>query len=184
MQEDPSLEVTNVPIRRKRRAPKELTRDNTTELRNADLTRWNNNYIANMVDESRAKLQHRAPAFSKKNATFWVYGSGIGGIGSRTAGDNFDNPLSMFAGEALMEALTGVASIPVGGKRAHEDSNRRSESEGRRVRMREDYGEYITRGDQMALNDDETLAILAGEVVDSLPYYSQVRRQTKLLLGY
>lgn len=174
MLEESSSEPTNVPLRRKRRALKELTRDNTTELRHADLTRWNNNYIANMIDETRAKLQHRAPAISKKNATFWVYGSGIGCIGSRTAGDNLNNPLSIFAGEALMEALTGVASVSVRRKRVHEDSNRRFESEGRRVRMREDDGERVAYGDQMPLNDDETLPILGGEVVNSLLYYQRV----------
>lgn len=164
-QEESSSEFAEAPLRRRRRIPKELPRDNITELRNADLAYWNNNYVANMVADHQAKLQRRTSKLSKKNARFWVYGSGIGDVGTSFGNLSFNSPLDIFAGDNLIQALTGIESPAAGQKRSREgESSQESGSEGRRVRSRNGEGEF-GNGGLLPLTDDQDLAILAGEVV-------------------
>lgn len=163
-QDESTPEFAEAPLRRRRRIPKELPQDDITELRNADLTRWNNDYVANMVADNQVKLQRKTSRLTKKNARFWVYGSGIGNVGSSFGNLTFNSPLDMFAGEALMQALTGVTSPVTGKKRSRGgESSQESDGEGRRVRSR-DGEEGVGNGDVLPPIDDEALAILAGEV--------------------
>lgn len=120
-------------VSRKRRAPKALPIDNAPELRNTDLARWNDEYLVNMAIETQAKLQHNARRLAKKNAAFWVGGSGIGGIGYFSQ----KTPLDIFAGDALMNALLSVATSVQGRKRnRNEKDDDGSDSDERRVRTR------------------------------------------------
>lgn len=120
-------------VSRKRRAPKALPVDNAPELRNTDLARWNDEYLVNMAIETQAKLQHNATRLAKKNAAFWVGGSGIGGIGLFS----HKTPLDIFAGDALMNALLNVATSVQGRKRnRNEKDDDGSDSDKRRVRTR------------------------------------------------
>lgn len=120
-------------VSRKRRTPKPLPIDNAPELRNTDLARWNDEYLVNMAIETQAKLQHNATRLAKKNAAFWVGGSGIGGIGYFSQ----KTPLDIFAGGALMNALLNVATSVQGRKRNRkEKDDDGSDSDERRVRTR------------------------------------------------
>ena len=170
-EEEESSESAEAPQRRGPRAPRELPTDMTQELRNADLAQWNNNYIANMTSAARSKLQHKVPAQSKKNAAFWVFGTGIGGIGSGVDSSKLQNPLDIFAGDQLMQALTGVEASTAGRKRSRtEDDDHGSDSEERRVRMREGDGEQVGRGQEIILDEDDAMGMMGSEVRFFFPY--------------
>ena len=164
-EEEESSESAEAPQRRKAREPRELTMDVTQGLRNTDLAEWNNNYVANMATVAHSKAQHKAPALSKKNAVFWVTGSGIGGVGSGLGSSKFPSPLNMFAGDQLMQALLGLEASVVGKKRSHDKENGDdSDSEGRRVRIREGDSEQIGRGQDIILDDDDAIGMIGSEV--------------------
>lgn len=162
-QEDSSSESAEAPLRPRHRVRKGLPRDDAIELRNADLAHWNNDYITNMMAEDRAKLHRRASRLAKKNAQFWVYGSGIGHTGSSFGNVTFQSPLDMFAGDALMQTLTGIANPVAGRKRSRDGESQGSDSEARRVRPRDIQEEHGSRGAQLPV-DDEAMAIFGGEV--------------------
>lgn len=159
-----SSESAEAPAHRRKAAPKYLAMDQQTSLRNNDLASWNNNYVANMADAAQAKQQHKVAALAKKNAAFFVYGTGIGGVGLGLGGSKLPSPLDMFAGDQLMTALTGLEAAPTGRKRsfAEEEEAHDSDSEGRRVRAREDDGDLVGRGDQMALDEEDTMGMGMG----------------------
>ena len=170
--QESSSPTREAPLRRRPRVPKLLPRDDFTELRNADLARWHDNYIENMTSEAQLKLQHRVAKISKSNARLFVLESGIGGAGSTISGINLPGPLAIFSGGQLLEALTGMKGI-VGGKKRPFEDDIDSDAEGRRVRLRESIGEQVGRGNEFALNDDEAGALLPIEV-----------SFTKLLMNY
>ena len=155
-----SSETAEAPAARRRpHAPKYLPMDQQTSLRNNDLASWNNNYAANMADAAHAKQQHKIPALAKKNAAFFVYGAGIGGVGHGLGGLKLPSPLDMFAGDQLMTALTGLEPAPIRRKRSYpeEEEALGSDSEGRRVRARDDGGDEVGRGEVTALDDEDTM---------------------------
>ena len=155
------------PFQRKARAPKQLPVDERPELHNSDLAQWKTDYAINMLEAKEAKQLNKATSLAKKNASFWVYGAGIGGVGAGLGSSKLKSPLDMFAGEAMMEALTGIKSSLTPRKRRHndeEDEDYGSDSEARRVRMR-DGGEQMDRGDHMVLNDDDNMMMSAGSDV-------------------
>ena len=154
------------PLQRKARAPKELPVDERPELHNSDLAQWKTDYATNMLEAKEAKQLSKAASLAKKNAAFWVYGAGIGGVGVGLGSSMLKSPLDMFAGEAMMEALTGIQNSLTPRKRRHneEEEEHDSDSEARRVRMRDD-GEQVGRGDHMVLNYDDDMMISAGSDV-------------------
>ena len=115
---------------------KQLMVDRQTELSNRQLSEWNQNYIANMQEASRTKEEHKALTIAKKRAAFWVFGQGIGNTGELVSGDEDFHPLSVFHGQALLEALGCVKPSSTGLKRSREPSEEDSDEEGRRVRVR------------------------------------------------
>ena len=155
--EESSSESAEAPLTRKRRAKKVLTIDATQELRNADLAHWNNNYVENMIDAAQAKFQHKAPTMARKNASYWVLGTGIGGVGSGLGSSKIRSPLDMFAGESLLEALTGIETSAAGKKRSRSDEDDEHDSDERRVRSKDDDGDQIGRGDDLNLEDDAAI---------------------------
>lgn len=158
-QEQESSESAEAPLQRKRRTPKTLPVDERPELHNTDLAQWKTDYLANMLVATEAKKSHKAPFFARKNAAFWVIGAGIGGVGAGLGSSKFQSPLDMFAGDAMMEALTGVKLSTPGQKRRRDDEDDQDEdSEARRVRIRDGDGYQIGREDEMMLNDDGILA--------------------------
>ena len=167
--EQESSESAEAPLQRKRRTPKTLPVDERPELHNTDLAQWKTDYLANMTEATEAKKSHKAPFFARKNAAFWVIGAGIGGVGAGLGSSKFQSPLDMFAGDAMMEALTGVKPSTPGQKRGRDDEDDRDEdSEARRVRIRDGDGYQIGRGDEMIVNDDGTMAMLASDVSISI----------------
>ncbi|KAJ5358184.1 hypothetical protein N7541_005342 [Penicillium brevicompactum] len=118
-----TIEVQPVRARRARK-PKELFTDGATALRNLDLAQWNNEYVSNMADARKQKQQNKIPTISKKNAAFWVFGRGIGGVGTGLGKRREPHPLNQFSGEELLNAVCGHKRQP---KRSHspDDSERR-----------------------------------------------------------
>lgn len=119
-----------------------------------------------MLAVKEAKQLNKAASLAKKNAAFWVYGAGISGVGAGLGSSKLKSPLDMFAGETMMETLTGIKSPSTPRKRRHtdEEEDHGSDSEARRVRMRDD-GEQMGRGDHMLLNDDDNMMISVGSDV-------------------
>lgn len=104
-QQSTTAETADAPVRRRARpAAKTLPVDNTIELRNGDLARWGTEYTANMNEALRHKEAGRLAALAKKNAEYFVLGSGIVPFGISDQG-----PLSMFTGARLLEAFAGLA---------------------------------------------------------------------------
>ena len=134
---------------RRPRTAKTIPVDRATQFRKTDMSIWNDNYVEIMGEAARVKSQQKVSYQAKKNAQFWVFGSGLGGIG-RGAG-SFDHPsaLSIFAGDRLMAALTGKETSP---KRKRERSTSLAESTDleRRTRPRVEEGSQLGR----AADDD------------------------------
>ncbi|KAL3460599.1 Rec8 like protein-domain-containing protein [Aspergillus heterothallicus] len=126
-----------VTMRQRYRAPKLLPSDENTALRSFELTQMNNEYMRNMAVAARQKRNNRIPTQAKKNAAYWVFGIGIGSVGSGLGTSRTVHPLQFFSGDDLYEAL---APKRVGHKRALEDDQ---ESEGRRVRAREEDKDHM-----------------------------------------
>ena len=163
--EQESSESAEAPLQRKRRAPKALPVDERLELHSTDLAQWKTNYLGNMAEAVEAKISHRAPFVARKNAAFWVVEVGVGGVGVGLGSSKLQSPLSIFAGDTMMEALTGVQVSTAGQKRGRdEDEDRDSDSEARRVRTGEGDHNQIGRGDDMTLNDDGAMMTLASDV--------------------
>lgn len=166
-QEHVSSESAEAPLPRKARVPKQLPVDARQELHNADLARWKADYANNMAEAIEAKKNHKAPTLAKKNAAFWVVGAGIGGVGAGLGTSKLKSPLDMFAGDSMMEALTGVKTWAAGLKRSRDrDIDHDFDSDARRVRTRDGDVDQIRRGEGIALEDDDgTMMISAGEVI-------------------
>ena len=122
-----------------------------TELRNADLLRWSENYLDNMMGIMRHKDTLKLNLNAKKNAEHWVLGL--------TSPQSHVGPLDIFTGAKLLEAFTGIQLLQNGHKRA------RSEGEeinnGRRVRSRgESSPNEIARGlqdDDLPMVEDDSI---------------------------
>ena len=146
------------------RAPKATQADDPQELANVDLAKWDTNYLANMAEATKIKQQHKAVALARKNATFWVLGQGIAGVGVGicSGDDRVPNPLAIFSGRTLLEALTGRESSPLGVKRTRsllDDLD--EEGKARRVRARGEDEQEVGRGD--AVGNDAEEFILGAE---------------------
>lgn len=185
--EQESSESADAPLQRKSRAPKTLPVDAWQELHNSDLTRWKTDYLSNMAEATAAKTSHKAPFLAKKNAAFWVVGAGIGGVGAGLGSSKLQSPLDIFAGDSMMEALTGVTISVAGQKRGRDDEEEHdSDSEARRVRIRDGDRDQIGRRDDAMLDDDGTMIIAADDVsistiCESLPRLT-ISRESKLVV--
>lgn len=157
------------PVRRKQRAARILPVDVTVQLRSKDLLDWNNNYLANMSAASQAKNQKLLARQAKQNADYWVWGAGIGGIGSRLQGVSGPTPFDMFMGDQLFEHFTGLDRSASAGMKRDRDSgiDDVTQEESRRVRQKpngsseerehvvEDEAMFIPGGDDVDLPRDE-----------------------------
>ncbi|MCJ1434419.1 hypothetical protein MMC27_003787 [Xylographa pallens] len=150
-EESESAEAAQV---RKRRGLRTIPVDEAPELRNSDLAQWAANYTVNMAEASRQKRQHKLPFQAKKNAAAWVFGIGIGAVGTRTNSFDVRSPLDMFAGDALLEALTGLKIPVTGRKRARSEADEgASEGSGRRTHPRS-IEEEVGRGENVVFGDE------------------------------
>ncbi|KAK0112961.1 hypothetical protein ONS95_014677 [Cadophora gregata] len=103
---DESSVSAEAPQRRKKKA-KRPTVDASTEIRNAVLSQWIMEYPENMAASARVKIKHHAATQAKKNAFYYVYGSGINSAGDFIGAGRFANPLAMFSGNEIMAKITG-----------------------------------------------------------------------------
>ncbi|KAL2871479.1 Rad21/Rec8 N terminal domain protein [Aspergillus lucknowensis] len=124
-------------MRQRYRAPKILPSDGETVLRGSDLSQMNDNYIRNMATATRQKRHNRLTTQAKKNAAYWVFGMGIGCVGTGVGAARVLHPLHSFSGRELYESLV---SSNTGHKRSREDDEL---SEGRRVRARDEEDEHM-----------------------------------------
>lgn len=122
--------------------------DNTMELRNSDLARWNTDYIANQLEAIRQKNAHQAAALAKKNAEYWILGPDDNG------------PLSMFSGAKLLKALTGVDLRSIGQKRQRDEGYETDEQRRKRSRSgpsSDEIGRGIDDDGYMPMMGDDTI---------------------------
>lgn len=136
------------------RVPKPLSQDEQLELHNSDLQTWDREYLDNQSRASQQKLQNKTLTLARKNADFWVLQNGIGGLGLAYQGlepQHIPEPLRMFSGTALLEALTGIQLHIAGTKHPRDISA--DEDQERRVRTRSNSHEL---GRAVDSNDFET----------------------------
>ncbi|KAI4727570.1 hypothetical protein E4T49_04632 [Aureobasidium sp. EXF-10728] len=121
------------------RVPKPLPQDQELELHNSDLQSWDREYLDNQLRATQHKLQNKSLVLARKNAEFWVLQNGIGGLGVvyQGAEDHMPEPLRMFSGNALLEALTGI-QLTIAGTKHPRDVDSNPEDQERRVRSRSD----------------------------------------------
>lgn len=111
----------------KQRQPRTIMADDPAELRNSDLAQWNSEYALNMAVAARFKQANKLATIAKKNAAFWVLGSGIGAVGTGIGASATPHPLAAFSGGRLLEALTGIkTTVPAKRgrrKRSHDETS-------------------------------------------------------------
>ncbi|KAH0342846.1 hypothetical protein KCU81_g5463, partial [Aureobasidium melanogenum] len=124
------------------RVPKPLPQDQELELHNADLQAWDREYLDNQWMATQHKLQNKSLVLARKNANFWVLQNGIGGLGTAFQGaeDYMPEPLRMFSGHALLQALTGI-QLTIAGTKHPRDVDKNDDDQERRVRSRSDDNE-------------------------------------------
>lgn len=104
------VEIARAP--QHKRAARAIDLDDKTALRNTDLARWNDEYLANMARASKQKQQNKMQTISKKNAAFWVFGQGIGSVGVGLGLNREAHPLKFYSGEGLYWMVSGDAHRP------------------------------------------------------------------------
>lgn len=148
--------IQEVTARQSRRTAKTVPADNQTALRNTELAQINNEYMQNMAAILKQKLQNKIPAQAKKNATFWVFGVGIGSVGAGLGASHVEHPLHVFSGDELYASLYPENKKQKKAKkraRGFDDEESGSDSDGRRVRARGESEEQIARGTHEQMHD-------------------------------
>lgn len=132
---DPSSVSAEAPARRRARVVKSIAADPRTELRNADLKEWQQNYLVNMAATIKEKHTRHLNLQAKKAAEALVWGNGLGGIGQGIGSGiaPFPFPLAMYSGENLRNLITGVPAAVVATAAKHTPEDAESP---RRVRPR------------------------------------------------
>ena len=124
--QEPSSDSAEAPAKlRKPKQKKLLPRDNTIELRNADLIVWQKEYLTHMALASVAHTQKKEVAQAQKNAEAWVIGNGVNGVGQGVGSSKLPSPLAMFSGAALFSKITGqpIPETKIKGKRGTKRSS-------------------------------------------------------------
>jgi meiotic recombination protein REC8, fungi type len=150
----------DLPIRKSQKVIKHILIDENIELRHAEIANWNKNYIENMVTHRKKKEVYRTLLQAKKNASFWVSGVGLGGVGKGVGSCKMINPaLDMFYGERLMTMFgRGSTNVVSKGQKRNLDSEDDTLTP-RNTRLRLSSEDHIGRGDDYDLpnfNDDGT----------------------------
>ncbi|KAF1851937.1 uncharacterized protein K460DRAFT_392110 [Cucurbitaria berberidis CBS 394.84] len=179
-----SSSTASAPMRRKRRTARVLPTDATIEFRNKDLADWNANYLQNMKAAARVKIKAFADKQAKKNAEYFVWGSGIGSIAGRFLGAKGPNPFDMFIGDNLFELLTGMSRKKVTGLKHDRDSgiDDATQQESRRVRQKtggseeqigrgpEDDDLFMAGGDEVELPREAVSALDDQQLLSAMPW--------------
>lgn len=120
------------------RVPKPLPQDQQLELHNADLQTWDREYLATQSRALQQKLANKTLTLARKNADFWILQNGIGGLGMAYQGleaQYIPEPLRMFSGNALLQALTGI-QLSIAGTKHPRAIDADEEDDQRHVRTR------------------------------------------------
>ena len=159
-----SSSTVAAPLRRRKRTAQALPQDRRMELRNTEILNWKTDYLNNMKEAARSKIQYRIAQQAKKNAEHYVWGAGIGGLGQNTFGAH--GPLDCFFGDNLFEMFTGNSRNPQARLKRDRDSgiDEATQRESRRKRQKTVDSEEIGRG-----QDDEGLFMLGGDEEVELP---------------
>jgi hypothetical protein len=174
-----------VPMKKKRqRKDSKVTQgvDVRLEIRSAELTEWQTSYVDNMIKDKHAKVMRAINKQAVANASIFIWGNGIGGIGKTIrASGNVPHPLDIFQGDRLKELLTGVTIVPdKGKKRARSAFDENDEEAARNVRARDDLEPQLPRAvgddafvpnfddEMMPYQDDSTSIEQAREVMTPL----------------
>jgi meiotic recombination protein REC8 len=179
-----STSTVSAPMRKRKRNPRLLPVDSRMELRNKDLAEWNANYLQNMDAIVKAKKQGRTAQQAKKNADYFVWGRGLGGIAQHYAGVNGPNPFRMFIGDNLFELATGINRKKVAGTKHGRDSgiDDATQTEARNVRQKtsepeeeigrgqDDEGFFIPGGNEVELPREAVAALDDQQIFSSMPW--------------
>lgn len=151
------------------------------ELRNSDLAQWNSEYVRNMIAAKKVKQNNKLITQARKNAAFWVIGSGIGSVGIGIGVTQAAHPLNGFSGDQLYDSLTGDSTKISGRKRGRPPINKEDDSDEdeRRVRMRENEDEdedHFGRGDDVVFADDQGVVYDVGNtsIIYFLRYFTDM----------
>ena len=79
---------------RRTKGPKTTLTDQQTELPNAQLQQWSQDYATNMAEAFKHKQHAKNKSQSKKNAYVFVLGSGLNGVGTELPA-GLHHPLNM-----------------------------------------------------------------------------------------
>lgn len=189
-----SASTTSAPMRR-RRAPRVLPIDSRMELRNKDLADWNANYLKNMDAVIKTKKQGRVAQQAKKDADYFVWGRGIGGIAQHYVGATGPNPFEMFIGDNLFELATGVSRKKVAGKKHDRDSgiDDVTQEAARRVRQKtgeptsemgrgeDDEGFFMPGGDDVEMPREAATALDDQQIFSSMPWNTGSKRGSSVI---
>lgn len=153
------------PMRRKKRTAKVLPKDRKLELSNSEIVAWNTNYLKNMKAAARSTIQKHVQQQAKKNAEYYVWGAGLGGLGR----DPFaaQGPLAGFMGDDLFELFTGTSrNLKATPKRDRDSGVDEATQEEARIKRQKtvEPEEEIGRG-----QDDEGLFMVGGDEEVELP---------------
>jgi meiotic recombination protein REC8 len=180
-----SSSTASAPMRKKRRKVRVLPTDSKTELRNKDLADWNANYLQNMDTVVKGKKQARIAQQAKKDAEYFVWGSGIGGFAHQYANITGPNPFELFIGDNLFQLATGFSRKKVAGRKHDRDSgiDDETQNESRRVRQKtgeceEELGRGFGNedfsiplgGDEVELPRDAVTALDDQQIFSSMPW--------------
>ncbi|KAH8717092.1 Rec8 like protein-domain-containing protein [Phaeosphaeriaceae sp. PMI808] len=179
-----SSSTTSAPMRKKTRAPRVLPTDTTMELKNKDLADWNANYLQNMNQAVRLKKQSRSTHQAKKDAKYFLWDSGIGGIAQQFSGATIPNPFDMFVGDNFFELLTGMSRKKTTSSKHDRDSgiDDATQEESRRVRQRtgepedqmgrggDDEGFFMPNIDEVELPREAVTALDDQQIFSAMPW--------------
>jgi hypothetical protein len=124
---------------RKKRGARKIQLDVSTQISQAELVQWEQEYLQNMSLAEKQKSYGRLIAQARKNATLWVSGCGIGSVGLGVGGSSVAHPLQSFCGEQLLAALSdgnGDSESEQGRKRRSSEIGQDEIDGSRRVRRR------------------------------------------------
>ncbi|KAF2830191.1 hypothetical protein CC86DRAFT_464616 [Ophiobolus disseminans] len=179
-----STSTTSAPMRKKRRAARVLPTDFAMELRNKDLADWNANYLDTMDAAIKVKKLSRVALQAKKDAEYFLWGRGLGGIPQQYAGLPGLNPFDMFIGDNLFELVTGESRKKGVSKKHDRDSgiDDATQDESRRVRQKtsepeeelgrgqDDEGFSMPGGDEVELPREAVTALDDQQIFSSMPW--------------
>lgn len=152
-------EYATAPQRRKKRSAKVLKPDRVAELHASEIRHFTEQYLTLMAESRAHKASTRHTGLAKKNANFYVWGQGLGGVGRQMRDAGLHDPLGIFYGDRLRNAVLGLTSES-GQKRDRASLDDDTDSaEERRVRPRSsqdmEAGRGVTRGEGTEMIEEE-----------------------------